>query len=65
MTFGTFHAVFFTILKHAYNYSAQNIVREEQQREAIRQSIARYQIETEDENEFISQLLAEISRVKS
>ena len=65
VTFGTFHAVFFTILKHAYNYSAQNIVREEQQREAIRQSIARYQIETEDENEFISQLLAEISRVKS
>lgn len=56
---------YFTILKHAYNYSAQNIVREEQQREAIRQSIARYQIETEDENEFISQLLAEISRVKS
>ncbi len=65
VTFGTFHAVFFTILKHAYNYTAASIVREEQQREAIRQSISHYQIEVEDENEFITQILAEISKVKS
>ena len=26
--FGTFHAVFFTILKYAYHYSADNIIRE-------------------------------------
>ena len=30
VTFGTFHAVYFAILKHAYNYSADNIAREEQ-----------------------------------
>ena len=30
VTFGTFHAVFFSMLKHAYHYTAENIVREEQ-----------------------------------
>ena len=29
VTFGTFHAVFFMILKHAYHYQAENIIREE------------------------------------
>ena len=27
-TFGTFHAVFFTVLKYAYHYRAENIIRE-------------------------------------
>ena len=30
VTFGTFHAVFFSILKHAYGYTAADILREEQ-----------------------------------
>ena len=30
VSFGTFHAVFFSILKHAYRYNASNIIREEQ-----------------------------------
>ena len=30
VTFGTFHAVFFKILKYAYNYDAANILREEE-----------------------------------
>ncbi len=65
VTFGTFHAVFFTILKHAYNYSANNIIREEKQREFIKYLIEKYRIEIEDENDYINQILAEISRVKS
>lgn len=65
VTFGTFHAVFFTILKHAYNYTAANIVSEEQQRAAIHQSILNFHIDIEDENEFITQVLAEISKVKN
>ena len=28
VTFGTFHAVFFSVLKNAYHYTAQNIIRE-------------------------------------
>lgn len=30
VSFGTFHAVFFSILKRAYRYDASNIAREEQ-----------------------------------
>ena len=29
VSFGTFHAVYFMILKHAYGYTADNIVKEE------------------------------------
>ena len=36
VNFGTFHAVFFSILKHAYRYDASNIVREEQRIQIIR-----------------------------
>lgn len=65
VTFGTFHAVFFTILKHAYNYNAGNIVRQEQQRDIIRKCIEKFRIETEDENELINNILGEISNVKN
>lgn len=65
VTFGTFHAVFFTILKHAYNYNASNIVSGEVQRETVRQSIRSLMLEADDEDELITGLLAEISRVKS
>lgn len=30
--FGTFHAVFFSILKHAYHYTASNIIRESEKK---------------------------------
>ena len=30
VTFGTFHAVYFKILRYAYNYNADNILREEE-----------------------------------
>lgn len=65
VTFGTFHAIFFTILKHAYHYSAQNVIREEQQRECIKRLVSKYELEIEDENEFIAAVLGEISQVKS
>ena len=39
--FGTFHAVYFAILKHAYNYSADNIAREEQRYQCMREIIAK------------------------
>ena len=36
VTFGTFHAVFFMILKHSYHYTAENIMKEEQKFQCIR-----------------------------
>lgn len=62
--FGTFHSVFFMILKLAYRYDANSIVREEQRVEFLRELLKRYEIETEDESEFISGVLSEISMVK-
>lgn len=62
--FGTFHSVFFTILKHAYHYSATDIITESEQYEIMRKIIYQMQIECEDEKEMAGNLLAEISRVK-
>ena len=62
--FGTFHSVFFLILKLAYRYDAGSIVKEEQRTEFIREMLAQYELEMEDENEFISGVLSEISVVK-
>ena len=65
VTFGTFHAVYFAILKHAYNYSADNIAREEQRYQCMREIIAKEHLTYEDETEFITSLLGEISLVKN
>ena len=64
VSFGTFHAVFFAILKRAYRYDASNIARDEQRTAIIRELVDRYQMDVEDEAEFISQILSEISLVK-
>ena len=64
VTFGTFHSIFFQILKLAYRYTAQNIVRPEQQMQLIRELAGKEELELEDENEFISSILSEISSVK-
>ncbi len=64
VSFGTFHAVFFSILKHAYRYDASNIVREEQRVEFIRELMEQVDLEVEDEAEFINSILSEISAVK-
>lgn len=65
VSFGTFHSVFFTILKHAYHYTASNIAREEVKYQFMREIIARNRIECEDEPEFASNILSEISTLKN
>ncbi|MDF2537350.1 MAG: hypothetical protein K0S76_371 [Herbinix sp.] len=64
VNFGTFHAVFFTILKHAYHFNATNIVREEVRYQFLKEIIHRHELEYEDEKEFIKDLFSEISLVK-
>ena len=65
VTFGTFHAVYFTILKYAYGLRAENILRDEQRIDFLRELIHRYEMEVEDENDYIGELTSEISKVKS
>lgn len=65
VTFGTFHAVFFQILKHTYGFRSSNIAGEEQRFRFMREIIQHLHLEYEDENEFVSDLLGEISLVKN
>lgn len=64
VNFGTFHAIFFTILKHAYHLNAGNIVRDDIRLQYMKEIIHRMELEYEDEKEFISDISAEISLVK-
>lgn len=64
VNFGTFHAVFFTILKHAYNLNAGNIISEETRLRYMKEIIHQEELEYEDEADFISDIFAEISLVK-
>lgn len=64
VSFGTFHAVFFSILKHAYRYDASNIIREEQRVRIIRELMDHFHVDVEDEAEFAAGILSEISAVK-
>lgn len=64
VSFGTFHGVYFTILKHAYNYGAENIISEEEQFALLKRIVSRLELEGENEKDMMGGLLAEISRVK-
>ncbi len=65
VTFGTFHAVFFQILKHAYNFNANSIIKDEQKYNCMRDLVVKQRLEFEDEAEFVSAVLGEISMVKN
>lgn len=64
VTFGTFHAVFFKILKYAYGLNGSNIIREEQKLQFLREIIGKLELELDDEADFISGIISEISLVK-
>ncbi|MCD8148044.1 MAG: ATP-dependent helicase [Clostridiales bacterium] len=65
VTFGTFHAVYFHILKCAYGYTSNNIAKEEQRTRFIREFIHRLRLEYDDEADFIQGILGEISLIKN
>ena len=63
--FGTFHAVFFNILKLSYGFTAANILKEETRYQYMKEIVDRLKLEIDDENEFISGVLGEISLIKN
>lgn len=65
VTFGTFHAVFFTILRHAYNYSVNSIITRDLQYNFIRDKLISFELEYSDENETVNSILSQISKVKN
>lgn len=64
VSFGTFHSVFFTILKYAYHYRAENILSETKKYDFIREILYDRHLEVEDEGDFVRSLIQEISLVK-
>ena len=64
VSFGTFHAVFFSILRHAYGYRYEHILTEEEKRQMIREVLHEEHVEMADEADFVSAMISEISLVK-
>ncbi len=65
VTFGTFHSVFFRILKASYNLSADNIIREDQRLNLLGSLIEEARLSYEDQREMIDGLSGEISQIKN
>jgi DNA helicase-2/ATP-dependent DNA helicase PcrA len=65
VNFGTFHAIFFKILRYAYNYNVSNIISEEERYRVLREIVLSLQMEIEDEKEFLEGIAGEISLVKT
>ena len=63
--FGTFHSVYFHILKYAYNYNASNILKEDTKFKLLKEILDGLEIEIDDEKEFLQNIGSEISLVKS
>ena len=64
-TFGTFHGVFYGILRQTYHISGQNIISEEQKNKLLREMIDRCYDQADRETELPVSVSREISMVKS
>ena len=65
VSIGTFHAVFFNILKLSYGFTVTNIITEETRRQYLKESVDRMKLEIDDENEFLTGIAGEISLIKN
>lgn len=65
VSFGTFHAVFFSILKHAYHYRADQIISQELKYAYLREILSVYRLREDEQQELLENLLGEISAVKN
>lgn len=64
VTFGTFHGVFYGILKQAYGLSAANILSEEEKFDILKEMTLQYGGELAEEGDFPEEVAKEISVVK-
>lgn len=62
--FGTFHSVFFQILRAAYHYEAKDIVTPALKYRFLEEALREINYEVDDQREFLEEIEKEISRVK-
>lgn len=65
VTFGTFHAVFFMILKNVMGYRAEDIVKTSEQRDFVSMYLKAKGVTVRDWQAFIGDIISELAKVKS
>lgn len=65
VTFGTFHAIYFHILKRSYHYDQSNIITEKEKREYLKEVLEQKLGEERSGDSYIALLLNDISKIKN
>ncbi|MBE5950471.1 MAG: ATP-dependent helicase [Lachnospiraceae bacterium] len=65
VNFGTFHAVFYKILKYTYRLDSSNIIGEEDCYQLLLELTRQMDADVPDEREFVEAVRSEISKIKS
>ncbi len=65
ISFGTFHGIFFQILKRAYHYTGASVLREEERFRMIEDAAGECGLDLSEQREVLSSLATEISLVKN
>ncbi len=65
VTMGTFHGIYYGILKCAYRIGQQNILSESEKYQILREVIRRQEMELFDEEDFIQDIASQIGKIKN
>lgn len=65
VTFGTFHGVFYGILRHAYGITSGNIAGDVEKYKILREILSKTSLDVEDEKDLLESLSREIGMVKN
>ena len=65
VTTGTFHGIYYGILKWAYHLGPQNILSEEEKYQILRETVRGKVEEVSDEEDFLRDIAAEIGKIKN
>lgn len=63
--FGTFHSVFFRILRQACGYSLEQVLSEDERRNTMQKLVAEARIVVQDQEEYIQQFFSQYSLMKN
>ena len=65
VTAGTFHGIYYGILKWAYRMDSRNILSEEEKYQILREVVSRQELEVFDEEDFLQDIAEEIGKIKN
>lgn len=63
--FGTFHSIFFRILRQTYGYTLEQVLAEYEKQQVLRQILHDAEIEAQDEDEYIQQFISQFSLMQN